>query len=591
MEKNDERRTRYRLRSSERSKGNMTEEAKRRVEQKESFYTRAEKHECFEEVPIYVVELPTKEHNRPDVKEAKRKEIENLKSFNTFEEVDDEGQEVIDSRWVITEKEEHDGQKSKIKARIVAKGFQEAEKPQSDSPTVSRESLKMFVAIAANENFKICSMDITGAFLQADKLDRDVFLKPPLDIRKERPGILWKLVKPLYGLDDSSRKFYLRVKKMFLKKEMKILPSDYAYFYYRKGDKLVGQAVIHVDDFFIAGTDEFLDWFEQMVKNNLKVSRVEHGRFRFTGVDIFQDGNKIEVSMNAYANSLVPIEDFRKGENTEELNALELKIYRKYTGKLLWLAENCRPDIAYLANQLSKKSHLATLSDLKFVNKVLKKVKERDNVVVYSAVGAREELVVKNMSDASYLKARDSVGGSLVMMGTANSHKLVPLYWKSKGITKISTSTKDAETHALFKSVGDAAFAATNIETLLYDDSQNRIKVQSFIDSKPLLETLASTRIVENKFLIAEVNALKKLLEDGVVQDYTWVETGDQLADVLTKDMHEPCSFRDVFLRNSSDMLRFSRNPKAVLKIHNVGTEDENKEIRLENSDKCKKDV
>ena len=34
--------------------------------------------------------------------------------------------------------------------------------------------------------------------------------------------------------------------------------------------------------------------------------------------------------MNAYADSLIPIEDFRKGENSDELNNLELKIYRKY---------------------------------------------------------------------------------------------------------------------------------------------------------------------------------------------------------------------------------------------------------------------
>ena len=216
---------RYRLRSATRGeaggavtndllKENITQE----VIEKESFYIRAEYHECFfDELPIYVVELPTKEHKRPDVIEAKNKEIQNLKNFETFIEVNDEGQTTIDSRWVISQKEDHDGQKTKIKARIVAKGFQEDVKPQSDSPTVSRESLKTFVAIAANEQFDICSMDITGAFLQADKIDREVFVRPPVDIRKEKPAVLWKLIKPLYGLDDSSRKFYLRVKKLFLR--------------------------------------------------------------------------------------------------------------------------------------------------------------------------------------------------------------------------------------------------------------------------------------------------------------------------------------------------------------------------------------
>ena len=33
-------------------------------------------------------------------------------------------------------------------------GYQDTTKPQSDSPTVSKESFKMLVAVAANKNFK-----------------------------------------------------------------------------------------------------------------------------------------------------------------------------------------------------------------------------------------------------------------------------------------------------------------------------------------------------------------------------------------------------------------------------------------------------
>ena len=46
----------------------------------------------------------------------------------------------VSSRWVITEKEIHDGQKQKFKARLVARGFQESLKPQLDSPIASKES-------------------------------------------------------------------------------------------------------------------------------------------------------------------------------------------------------------------------------------------------------------------------------------------------------------------------------------------------------------------------------------------------------------------------------------------------------------------
>ena len=49
------------------------------------------------------------------------------------EEVSDEGQETISSRWVVTEKEKHDGKKLQTKTRLVARRCQETMKPQSDS--------------------------------------------------------------------------------------------------------------------------------------------------------------------------------------------------------------------------------------------------------------------------------------------------------------------------------------------------------------------------------------------------------------------------------------------------------------------------
>ena len=63
-------------------------------------------------------------------------------------------------------KKKHDGQKKKTKARLLARGFQESMKPQSDSPTVLKESLKILLAIAANNGFILASVDIRAASLQ-----------------------------------------------------------------------------------------------------------------------------------------------------------------------------------------------------------------------------------------------------------------------------------------------------------------------------------------------------------------------------------------------------------------------------------------
>ena len=44
----------------------------------------------------------------------------------------------------------------------------------SDSPTVMRESNKLFTAIAANEGLSLMSIDIRVAFLQSKELKREV---------------------------------------------------------------------------------------------------------------------------------------------------------------------------------------------------------------------------------------------------------------------------------------------------------------------------------------------------------------------------------------------------------------------------------
>ena len=58
--------------------------------------------------------------------EKKKNEVINLQDYSTFEEVEDIGQKTISSTRVITQKELHDGEKTKFKARLVARGFQES---------------------------------------------------------------------------------------------------------------------------------------------------------------------------------------------------------------------------------------------------------------------------------------------------------------------------------------------------------------------------------------------------------------------------------------------------------------------------------
>ena len=73
--------------------------------------------------------------------------------------------------------------------------------------------------------------------------------------------------------------------------------------------------ITHVDDFNMAGTDEFLENVLSIVKEELTLSKIENNTFRFTGLDVKVVEDGIEVSMEDYSHSLKDVTSIRKVED------------------------------------------------------------------------------------------------------------------------------------------------------------------------------------------------------------------------------------------------------------------------------------
>ncbi len=149
----------------------------------------------------------------------------------------------------------------------------------------------------------------------------------------------------------------------------------------------MGLNLSHVDDFTIAGEDEFVKRIVKGIERKFTVSKIDEDEFRFTGLDVKTGNGKIEDSLEDYANLVEEIKEIRKVDRAEKLTKTELKEYRKYTGKISWLSQGTRPDLSYSALMLAKKNNSATISDLRSVNKIVGKVRKEENKVVYRKVG------------------------------------------------------------------------------------------------------------------------------------------------------------------------------------------------------------
>ena len=194
----------------------------------------------------------------------------------------------------------------------------------------------------------------------------------------------------------------------------------------------------HVDDFTVTGKDEFAKRVVKGVTEAITVSKVEEDEFRFTGLDVRAEKNKTEVSIEEYADSVELVNEIRKADRQESLTKVELKEYRKYTGKISWLAQGTRPDLSFSALQLAKKNNSATISDLRKVNKVVEKIRKGENKVTYGRLGSKEKLQLVGIVDALYKADEKSVGGMIIMIGNEDLTRASPILWKSKQIESVS---------------------------------------------------------------------------------------------------------------------------------------------------------
>ena len=480
------------------------------------------------EVPYYVFvsDVPKELHNSSEVISAKQEELQKLDMFGVYECVEDTGQRCIDTRWVVTYK--GDG----IKARIVARGFQEQQKVAADSPTVAKTAVRSVLAVAASQNWTIKTTDIKSAFLQGRDIDRDIFLKPPKE-SGEAPGTLWRLKKSLYGLNDGARQFYLSLRHELLALGCMISSVDPSLFIYHLNSKLCGLLISHVDDFLHAGDSSFERLVIQPLARRFVVGRVEVSNFTYIGLDITQRSSSIQISMNSYVTKYQ--EECKQvvsaGESDRPLNDKEQKEYRAAVGRLNWVAQGTRPDVFFDVIDLSTKLRQATVKDLNRAKKMLIKLLEYDSVVTYPAL--RDDLRLLVFTDASLGNLSDRVSstcGILVFLGDSQNN-ICPLSWRANKIRRVVTSTLAAETLALQEGIKEAIY----IQKMLTEILPNlHVPIDAYVDNKSLVDSIMSTKLVDDRMLRLDIGSLKQMMERDI-RKIMWIPGERQLADCLTK--------------------------------------------------------
>ena len=465
-----------------------------------------------------------------DAYQAKLTELNKWIENDVFEKVEDCGQDTVSARWVLTEKAE-DG----VNARLVARGFEEEDlKDRTDSPTCLKDSLRLSLTLMASFRWKCHSIDIKSAFLQGKKINRNVFIRPP---REFNDGYLWKLKKNVYGLNDAARAWYSRLKDVLLELGMKISHLDPALFFWWHGNILAGVMCVHVDDILWAGTLLFCTKVVDVMKQKLVVGKSsDGGSFKYIGVNIIQDDGIIGLHQNDYIDSLeeICLSRERSSQRMNHLGKQELEEFRALVGQLNWLSTQTRPDLAFDVCELSTVVSKATVDDILRANKVVKKVKQRNVTLQFKALDCSDGYTLECYSDASFgnLPGGGSQGGYIIFLVDSNGIKC-PLTWQSKKVRRVVKSTLAAETLSLLDAAEAGIYMAHMIGEILNLSCLPLVKC--YVDNKSLVDSLYSTKQVDDKHLRINLAVLGDMLEQGEISSVTWVQSARQLANVFTK--------------------------------------------------------
>ena len=174
------------------------------------------------------------------------------------------------------------------------------------APTIKRISLRLMVSISSTYKVRLNIRDVKQAFPQSKTaLRRPVYMKPPPEMRIEK-GKLLKVVKPLYGMPESTVhwfKTYGDYHKNEL--EMQQTAMDPCIWYQRRNRCMTGILSLQVDDTLFGGDEKFLSLEMGKSSSFPNSGRKEIGSkpVRFNGLDMRYESNVLIVDQAYYVKS------------------------------------------------------------------------------------------------------------------------------------------------------------------------------------------------------------------------------------------------------------------------------------------------
>jgi len=493
-------------------------------------------------------------------------------------------------------KKKHTGQ---VKGRGCADGRKQRiymQKDDTSSPTVAIESLFLSATLDAFEKRDVATVDIPGAFMQADMVGK-VYMKlegkiadllTELDPGRYRKYIENKngkstmyvrLRKALYGTLQAALLFWQDLTKTLVEWGFTVNPYDRCV-----ANKVVDgkQCTVlwHVDDLKISHVDKkvvnsVIDYLASRYGKEapLTINRGKIHRYLGMVLDFSIDG-KVQISMEDYMTDLLAsLPEEMAGESATpagnhlfninpeavRLSLPESELFHHYVAKLLFLCKRARPDIQTAVAFLSTRVKSPDQDDLKKLYRVMRYLRFTQHLPLTLEVNG--SVMPRWWVDASFATHTDmrSHTGGVMSMGKG-------AVWASSRKQKINTrSSTEAELVGVNDTLPQVLWTRYFLEaqgyvlsspSKVYQDNMSSIQ----LEKNGKASSGQRTRHINIRYFFVTDRVTKKEVE------MIYCPTGEMLADLLTKPLQgsQFKRFRDMML-NVQDATSTQLNGVSML--------------------------
>nr|GFA98667.1 ribonuclease H-like domain, reverse transcriptase, RNA-dependent DNA polymerase [Tanacetum cinerariifolium] len=452
--------------------------------------------------------------------EAMKVELDFININNTCELTTlPKGHKAIGLKWVFKTKKDANGNIIKHKARLVAKcdipehgiDFKEV-----FAPVARMKTIRLLLAIVANNKWEVHQLDIKSAFLHGDLKEEVYVTQPEGFIKRQDNGKVYRLIKALYRLRQAPRTWNIKLDNTLKSLDFKKCALKQAIYTKTSKDStlLIG---VYVDDLIITGTPKKeIDKFKAQMEEKFKMSDLGLLAY-YLEIEVIQTDGDISVKLTKVTEGTM-------------VNSTE---YQSLIGCLRYLLHT-RPDLSYSIGLPSRFMQEPREQNIKAIRQVLRYIKgTKDYGITYMH---NEGNKIHGFNDSSYrVNTQEEKGTTGIIFYYGES----PIRWSTQKQAIVALSSCEFEFIAATAAATQALWLKRLLSKLTHSQEE---KVTIKVDNKYAIALMKNPVFHRrSKHIDTKCHFIRECVEREDIK-VEFVSREYQKADILTKSLPKSSS-------------------------------------------------